>query len=81
MENEELDEKIRMDGVERAGLLEAKDSKKFIQPETQKIKRILHAFGNMDPEVGYYQGYPYIVTLLLHYISPGPATELETVSK
>ena len=81
MENAELDEKIKMDGVERAGLLEAKDSATFITPDTQKITRILHAFGNMDPEIGYQQGYPNIVTLLLHHISPEPTTEVEQMTK
>ena len=57
---------------------------KFILPDEMKMKRILHVYGIMDPEVGgfgYHQGYPNIVTLLLKYISPAPTTDLEKMSK
>jgi len=51
----------------------------MIWPDTQKLTRILHAFGNMDPEVGYKQGYPCIATLLLKYISPKQANEVDGI--
>ena len=38
-------------------------------PDKQKLFRILRAYGNFDTKVSYAQGYPFIVTMLLHYIS------------
>ena len=69
------------DGLERTGILKTSGTLEFILPDKNKIKRILRAYGNLDPEVGYKQGFPNIVTLLLHYISPEPSSETDAESQ
>ena len=68
------------DGLERTGILKTSGTLEFILPDKNKIKRILRAYGNLDPEVGYKQGFPNIVTLLLHYISPEPSSDSDAES-
>ena len=40
-----------------------------IKPNKESLFRVLRAYGNFDRKVSYAQGYPFIVTMLLHYIS------------
>lgn len=72
---------IEKDGIERAGILKDADTQTFVTPDEVKMKRILRAYGNQDPDVGYHQGFPNIVTLLLHMISPEPSTEFEIAAQ
>ena len=54
LENPDLDIKIDKDGVERAGILQESGTNIFVKPDEHKIKRILRAYGNQDPDVGYH---------------------------
>lgn len=39
------------------------------KPDPAKLKNIIKAYGNIDLEVGYNQGYNYIISLLLRFIA------------
>ena len=54
LENDDLDIAIDKDGIERAGILKQIGTSDFVIPDETKIKRILRAYGNQDPEVGYH---------------------------
>ena len=53
LENQELDAAMERDGLHRAGILKESDTSDFVLPDKHRIKRILRAYGNLDPEVGY----------------------------
>jgi hypothetical protein len=54
----------------RSTLMEANTTKhkSYFTADQQKLKNIIRAYGQIDPEVGYSQGYNYIIALLLRFI-------------
>jgi len=52
----------------RSNLNRSESGKRFYQADSSKLKNIIKAYGNLDMELGYCQGYNYIVSLLLLYV-------------
>jgi len=44
------------------------EGSQFYSPNSEKVKNIITAYGNLDAELGYNQGYNFIVTLLLRFV-------------
>lgn len=67
IENEDLQRKIDTDKInDRSHLKEGQGV--CFAPDAVKIGNIIKAFGNLDSELGYNQGYNFIISLLLRFI-------------
>lgn len=70
MENADLHNKVTKDRiVDRSDILVSKAEHKFLKPNPEKIEKIILAYGNCDIEMGYNQGYNFLITIMLNYIS------------
>jgi hypothetical protein len=69
IENKQLETIIDNDTIaDRSDLLVNKANNEYLKPDPQKIRKVILAYGNMDMELGYNQGYNFLITLMLHYI-------------
>ena len=70
MENHSLEEQIRVDVISERSMLKSQSTTQSTVKvaDTDKIIRVIRAYGNLDIGFGYTQGYNYIVTLLLLFI-------------
>jgi len=67
--NKELENIIEKDTiVDRSCICIDKDTDEYLMPDRQKFRAIITAYGNIDMELGYNQGYNFLITLMLHYI-------------
>ena len=66
LENVDLQRKIDNDKINDRSHL--KDGCEYFAPDSVKIGNIIKAFGNLDYEVGYNQGYNFLISLLLRFI-------------
>ena len=70
MPDQELDQTLKTDEVHhRYGLMSSSQPERsFILPDPQKMFNVLRAYGNLDRQVYYEQGYSWIVSMLLYFI-------------
>jgi hypothetical protein len=71
MDATELDRIIEKDNIGTRSELKDHDHNnkvKCFKADEWKLKNVIRAYGQMDPEVGYSQGYNYIIALLLRFI-------------
>ena len=68
--DQELDQTLKTDEIHhRYGLMsQSNPENQPIMPDPQKMFNILRAYGNLDREVYYEQGYSWIVSMLLYFI-------------
>lgn len=52
----------------RSDLLVCKATDECHSPDPEKVRKVILAYGNIDLELGYNQGYNYLIALMLHYI-------------
>jgi len=68
-DNNDLHNKVTKDNIcERSDILISKTDQTYLKPDPDKMKRVIIAYGNCDIEMGYNQGYNFLITIMLNYI-------------
>jgi hypothetical protein len=67
LENKQLEKQIDDDTIiDRSNLIV--DKQETWKPDRAKVRKVLLAYGNVDCDLGYNQGYNFLVALMLNYI-------------
>jgi hypothetical protein len=68
-DNQELAQIVEKDQIaDRSDILVDKATGTYLKPNPEKIKKIILAYGNVDINLFYNQGYNFLLTLMLNYI-------------
>jgi len=71
MQNEELQDKITRDEIGDRSMLQSVNKKgleTIVEADKTKLCNVIKAYGNLDLDFGYNQGYNFIVSLLLNFV-------------